>query len=66
MWCTKCNHDFPAECECADRDTRFASLTGASHVALTFCSGCGAYHSLCKCPEPKPALETRNQGRIIR
>ena len=67
MWCLRCDQQFPAKCVCADRDERMASLAGpeGSHVALTHCSGCGAYYTMCQCPEPKPPREIRNQGRII-
>lgn len=66
MFCMKCNQRFPDKCVCADRDERLNSLArDATHVVLTYCSGCGEHVGLCECPEPKPARELRNQGRIV-
>ena len=66
MWCIKCDHDL-GSCVCPDLQERLQALAGpqGSHVALSYCSGCGEYYARCKCPDPKPTLEMRNMGRII-
>ena len=65
MWCGACQNEFPSDCKCSDRDERLARLGMSRHLAMTYCSGCGEYYSLCKCPAPKPEREKRVQGRII-
>lgn len=64
MWCVKCDKDL-ADCICPDIDERLAKLSEHQNLGLTFCSGCGAYYSRCKCPEPKPDVETRSAEGII-
>ena len=63
MFCIKCGHDI-ASCTCPDIDERLAAIGESGHVILTFCSGCGAHATRCKCPHPKPALEQRLRGKI--
>lgn len=64
MFCAKCNKEF-GQCECPDFQERLKKLSEAPGIALTFCSGCGEYHTRCKCLSPKPYLEVRSQGVII-
>lgn len=64
MWCMKCNKDLGA-CICPDLQERLASLGQHPNLAMTYCSGCGEYHSRCKCSDPKPEREMRSEGKII-
>lgn len=66
MWCGQCSKEFPRDCTCADRDKRLAEISGMSHLAITYCSGCGEHATMCECEDPKPSREMRVQGRIIR